>query len=162
MSPIDLWGCVESLPAQINGRRTDTFSLINEKETENGQTETNRPNRPPQYWRRSYRIYRHLINLAPTLDYKRRVSYIIFDHLSKYIPDNYVRILGNLQQFCHFFIDWSYSQLKISASPLTFGEGGLSNKDRKTIADIFSFEFWFPYLYLVILIGEKRTSSIQC
>ena len=34
MSPIDLRGCVESLPAQENGRWTDTFSLPREKETD--------------------------------------------------------------------------------------------------------------------------------
>ena len=40
MSHIDLQGCVEYLLTQGNGQRTDTVSLLREKETDNGRTET--------------------------------------------------------------------------------------------------------------------------
>ena len=52
MSPIDLLGCVESLPAQGNGRWTDTVSLLHEKETDNGRTDINSLNKPLRYRRR--------------------------------------------------------------------------------------------------------------
>ena len=47
-SHIDLRGCVESLPALVNGRRADTVSLLREKETDKGQMETNRTNKQPR------------------------------------------------------------------------------------------------------------------
>ena len=34
---------VESLPARENGQRTDTVSLLREKETDDRNTDTNRP-----------------------------------------------------------------------------------------------------------------------
>ena len=43
---------VEYLPARENGQRTDTVSLLCEKETDDGKTEKNRPNRLPRYQRR--------------------------------------------------------------------------------------------------------------
>ena len=43
---------VESLPFQGNGQQTDTVYLLREKETYDGQTETNRPNSPPRYRQR--------------------------------------------------------------------------------------------------------------
>ena len=52
MSPIDLQGCVESLPIRWNVQRTDKISLLHGKETHNRQTDTNRPNRQPRYRRR--------------------------------------------------------------------------------------------------------------
>ena len=52
MSPIDLRGCVESLPDRGNGRRAGTVCLLHEKEVDDGWTETNRPNRPPRYCQR--------------------------------------------------------------------------------------------------------------
>ena len=36
MSPIDLRGCIESLPARGNGRLTDTVSHLRKKETDGG------------------------------------------------------------------------------------------------------------------------------
>ena len=45
MSPIDLRGCVKSLPTQVNGKRTEKVSLLHLKETDYGWMETNRPNR---------------------------------------------------------------------------------------------------------------------
>ena len=52
MSPINLWGCVEFLPARGNRPRTYTVSLLHEKETDNRRTETKIPNRLQRYWRR--------------------------------------------------------------------------------------------------------------
>ena len=40
---------VEYLPSPGNGRRTDTVSLLREKETDNRRTDKYRPNRPPRY-----------------------------------------------------------------------------------------------------------------
>ena len=43
MSTIDMWGCVESLHIWVNGKGTDKLSLLYGKETNYGQTDTNRP-----------------------------------------------------------------------------------------------------------------------
>ena len=52
MSPIELRGCVEFLPSQGNGRRTEKVSLFRGKEMEIGRADTTRPNMQPQYRRR--------------------------------------------------------------------------------------------------------------
>ena len=43
---------VEYLPTRGNIKHMDKFSLLHDKEKDDGRTETNRPNRPPRYRRR--------------------------------------------------------------------------------------------------------------
>ena len=50
MSPNDLWGYVESLPAQGNGWRSEIGSLLLESEIDEGRMDTNRPIRHTWYW----------------------------------------------------------------------------------------------------------------
>ena len=49
--PINLWGCVESLPVQGNIQRTEKFSHLHVKEMDDGHMDTNSPNRQTRYRR---------------------------------------------------------------------------------------------------------------
>ena len=57
-----------------------------------------------------------------TFDLNNDNSVSKYKWIQENIANNYVMIFGNLQQYSHWFIYWSYHRHQMPASPFTFGE----------------------------------------